>query len=287
MRRFSRFAAIDWSGAVGAVQPSIAVAVTRGQRDVGLIAPGPGWSRAAVRDWLAGLADERADMLIGLDLSMGFPFLDAGGYFPGWDHSPPDAPALWSLVDRLSAEDPHLAASSFVGHPGAARHFRQRGATGTAFAGTMGRLRITEHGQAAMGLRPYSCFNLVGAAQVGKASLTGMRVLHALRGRVPVWPFDPLPESGPVMVEIYTSLAALAAGRRAGRSKMRDAGALSDALAAFGAHAEPPARLDDHASDALVTAAWLRQVAHRDGLWSPGAMTARVARTEGWTFGVP
>src|SRR3546814_10514255 len=57
-----------------------------------------------------------------------------------------------------------------------------------------GRLRVCEHGQAAMGLSPQSCFNLVGAAQVGKSSLTCMRVLNRLRGRVPVWPFDPRSE---------------------------------------------------------------------------------------------
>ena len=51
-----------------------------------------------------------------------------------------------------------------------------------------GRFRVTEIEQARMGCKPYSNFNLVGAAQVGKSSLTGMRVLHALSGAVPVWP---------------------------------------------------------------------------------------------------
>ena len=53
-----------------------------------------------------------------------------------------------------------------------------------------------------MGCKPYSNFNLVGAAQVGKSSLTGMRVLHALGGAVRVWPVDPLPESGSVVVGV-------------------------------------------------------------------------------------
>ena len=286
MRRFTSFASVDWSGAVGGHLPSIAVAVTEGARTVRLEERPRGWSRAAVHDWLRAQAGTGTDMLIGLDLSMAFPFVDAGAYFPGWDASPGDARGLWALVERLAAGDAHFAASSFVAHDEAARHFRQRGVTGAAFAGTMGRMRVTEHGQAAMGLRPYSCFNLVGAAQVGKSSLTGMRVLHALDGRIPVWPFDPVPERGPMIIEIYTSLAALAAGRRAGRSKMRDAAALNQALAAFGAQAAVPGRLTDHASDALVTAAWLRHVAHSDGLWAPPALTDTIARTEGWTFGV-
>jgi hypothetical protein len=286
MRRFSRFACVDWSGAVGEYLPSIAVAASDGAHDLALIEQPRGWSRAGVRDWLLGLADAQADVLIGLDLSLGFPFADAGAYFPSWEQTPPDAKRLWAVIDQHSQPDPHYAASSFVAHPDIAPHFRQRGLTGAAFAGTMGRMRVTEHGQAAMGLRPYSCFNLVGAAQVGKSSLTGMRVLHQLAGRIAVWPFDPLPASGPVIVEIYTALAALAAGRQVGRSKMRDAAALTAALAAFDARAAVPEKLTDHASDALVTAAWLRQVASNAALWAPQALTHQIAQTEGWTFGV-
>jgi hypothetical protein len=286
MRRFAQFACVDWSGAVGEYLPSIAVAVCEGAHDVALIERPRGWSRAGVHDWLLALAGQQADMLIGLDLSLGFPFLDAGAYFPGWDQTPANATGLWALIDQHSQSDPHFAASHFLAHPAVAPHFRRRGQTGAAFAGTMGRLRVTELGQAAMGLRPYSCFNLVGAAQVGKSSLTGMRVLHALGGHIPIWPFDSMPDKGPVIVEIYTSLAALKAGRRAGRSKMRDGQALVEALAALGARANIPDRLTDHASDALVTAAWLRRAAGQSQLWTPAALTPAIAATEGWTFGV-
>jgi hypothetical protein len=139
-----------------------------------------------------------------------------------------------------------------------------------------------------MGLSPSSCFNLVGAAQVGKSSLSGMRVLHRLAGRVPVWPFDPVPGTGPLIVEIYTSIAARAAGLRAGRSKLRDAASLDQALAALGTRPHAPlARYDDHATDAILTAAWLRRVQCDPALWRPEALTDRIAATEGWTFGVP
>jgi hypothetical protein len=138
-----------------------------------------------------------------------------------------------------------------------------------------------------MGLSPTSCFNLVGAAQVGKSSLTGMRVLHRLAGRVPIWPFDPLPSHGPVIVEIYTTIAARAAGIRKGLSKMRDAASLDAALAKLGSEPHQPlARYDDHATDAILTAAWLRANADRPELWTPATMTAHIAQTEGWTFGV-
>ena len=181
----------------------------------------------------------------------------------------------------------HLAASSFVSHPEAARHFRQRGSLGDLHPPGRGRLRVCEHGQRRLGLSPYSCFNLVGAAQVGKSSLTGMRVLHRLPEALAIWPFDPLPPRGAVVVEIYTTLAARAAGIRPGRSKLRDGVALDTALASLGSSAhEPLARYDDHATDAIMTAAWLRRAANQAPLWEPQGLTPQIAQTEGWTFGV-
>jgi hypothetical protein len=139
-----------------------------------------------------------------------------------------------------------------------------------------------------MGLSPYSCFNLIGAAQVGKSSLTGMRVLHQLAGRVPVWPFDAIPDEGPLIVEIYTTIAARAAGIRKGLSKMRDAQALDQALSAVGSDPHIAMRsYDDHATDAILSAAWLRHVAPNLRFWTPPRLTPHIARTEGWTFGVP
>lgn len=286
MRRFTRFAAIDWSGQAVAKPAGLAVAEARDDGPA-LVTRDGGWSREAILDWLTMLADDGADMLIGLDLSPALPFADAGSYFPGWVQSPDDARALWAMVENMAADDPHLAATSVVNEPELSRHFRRHRALGDRFGQGRGRLRLCEERQRAAGFSPTSCFNLVGAAQVGKSSLTGMRVLHRLAGRIPVWPFDPLPASGPAIVEIYTTIAARAAGVRAGRSKLRDAEQLDAALAALGSppHAPSP-RYDDHATDALLSAAWLRHVAHDPALWSPPMLTPHIARTEGWTFGV-
>lgn len=285
---FDHFAVIDWSGQAVERPSGLALAHARAGDDAPvLLRPDRGWSRAAIARWLADHGNARTRMLIGMDLSPAFPFLDMGSYFPGWNASPGDAHDLWALVEALSTNDPHLSASSFVAHPQARRHFRQHRDCGDLFPGGRGRFRVCEHGQAAMRLSPYSCFNLVGAAQVGKSSLTGMRVLHGLRGLVPVWPFDPLPDNGPVIVEIYTALAARAAGLRKGLSKIRDGGTLDEALAAFDTRPHQPlARYDDHSTDALLTTAWLRRAAQDDTLWHPAALTPKIARTEGWTFGV-
>ena len=84
------------------------------------------------------------------------------------------------------------------------------------------------------------------------------------------------------------SIAALAAGRSAGAAKMRSFEAVNAALAELDSRMiEASGPLDDHSADALVSAAWLRTAAHDPALWAPAAMTPHIARTEGWTFGVP
>lgn len=287
MRSFEHFVAIDWSGAKGERQKGIAIALcTPGKDAPRLVRSGHLWSRQDVLDWLRD--DLPADALVGLDLSPGLPFDPVGGYFPGWDRSPADARALWRLIDEMSADDPHLAVGSFVDHPDARRHFRHgKHDCGDLFPPGAGRRRVTENRQPALRLSPSSCFNLVGASQVGKSSLTGMRVLHRLGDAIAVWPFDPVPERGSVIVEIYTSLAARAAGLPPGRAKMPGGAALDAALRHLGVDDHVPlAAYSDHATDAILTSAWLRLSAGRDDLWNPAGLDA-VANTEGWTFGVP
>lgn len=293
MPRFRKFACIDWSGARGQWQRGIAIAICEaGSRAPELVhPPHRHWTRPAVLDWLRTQSTAADDLLVGLDLSFALPFMDANAYFPGWANSPECAKSLWQRVDQLSAEDAHLEVSRFLAQAEIARHFRQHRACGDLFGAGRGRLRVCEaDGQALIdGINPYSCFNLVGAAQVGKSSLTGMRVLHRLGGSFPVWPFDPLPSSGPVIAEIYTSIAARASGvLPKGKSKIMDGETLDAALAQFGSdrHRTLAGGYTDHATDALLTAAWLRSVANDKGYWQPKKLTAAVAQTEGWTFGV-
>jgi hypothetical protein len=287
VKHFSHFIAIDWSGAQGNRHKSIAMAVTHAEGGPPvLVERKRGWSREEVLDVLR---DELPDnSLVGFDLGISLPFADHSAFFPGWADSPADAQALWEFIEGVCAGEEDLAAGSFVDHPKAKAYFRRHGGReGEHFGGGRGRLRVTEHAQAEQGLKPTSNFNLVGAAQVGKSSLTGMRLLQALRGHLPVWPIDPLPQTGSVVVEIYTALAARAAGRSTSRAKIRDREELDEALLALGsAPLGSTGPIDDHSADALVTAAWMRAHANRPELWSPKRMTPQIARTEGWTFGV-
>jgi len=284
--RFGHFVAIDWSGAKGERHKGIAVAMARqGKATPQIVRPGHRWSR---EDVLAFLRDDLPDdALVGMDLGISLPFADRGGFFPGWPDSPMNARDLWALIDAICDGEPHLGVSALVDHPELSAWFRRHGGReGVAFGGGAGRFRVTELAQRRLGCKPYSNFNLVGAAQVGKSSLSGMRMLHRLGAATSVWPVDCLPDKGPVVCEIYTTIAAMAAGRTASRSKMRSAETLNEALAALGSAPSGLANpLDDHTCDAVVTAAWLRNAAHDPRLWQPRELTPEIARTEGWTFG--
>lgn len=289
MRRFENFACVDWSGARTERPPGIAVATIGRAGPPALLNPDPRWSRDDVRNWLLRLAEGGENILIGFDLSMALPFHDLGCYFPKWTESPRDARSLWRMIEQLSEDDPWMGAGQVLRHPEIRRHFRHgKGDVGDLFAGGAGRLRKVERYQRETGqASSASCFNLVGAAQVGKSSLTGMRLLHQLDGAIPVWPFDPVPQTGPVIIEIYTTIAALAAGVPRGRSKVRDRQGLENALGQLGIPS--PARLDrydDHRTDAMITAAWMKQASTDPRLWAPPEMTDEVAQKEGWTFGV-
>ncbi|GAA0470173.1 hypothetical protein GCM10009096_08840 [Parasphingorhabdus litoris] len=289
MRRFSQFTCIDWSGAKTERPNGIAVATINRDGPPKLISPEPRWSREDIRNWLFHAAKTEQDMLIGFDLSMSLPFHDIGCYFPQWEDSPSRAIDLWHLVDQSSNDDPHLNILSFLEHPQAARHFRHsRDHVGDLFTGGTGRLRVVEQYQRETGqANSASCFNLVGAAQVGKSSLTGMRMLHQLDGAIPIWPFDPIPETGPLIIEIYTTIAALAAGLPKGKSKIRDRVGLEAALQVLGAPSPGPlSQYDDHSTDALITAAWMKNASRDKRLWHPTKLTNEIAQKEGWTFGV-
>jgi len=286
-RNFDNFVVIDWSGANVARPKGLAIAYAeRGRAAPSLLIPENGWTRQSILEWLLRHAEAGTNMLVGVDLSPALPFVDHDCYFPGWSESPKSALQLWSMVDQLAESDRHLAVSSFLNHPEVYRHFRHHNGCGDLFEGGSGRLRACERAQKVMGLVPSSCLNLVGAAQVGKSSLTGMRVLNRLRGKIPVWPFEPLGKSGPAIVEIYTSLAAREGGIPKGRSKVYDPLTLDRVLKEFDSTAH--AKLDkytDHATDAILTAAWLRKVAGEPARWSPKGLTRKIAATEGWTFG--
>jgi hypothetical protein len=288
--RFTRFAAIDWSGAKGRRHKGIAVAMCdAGTGAPVLVRPGHAWSRTEVLEWLLETA-AGAPTLFGFDFSFAPPIAERGEYLPGESGVPGEAKAFWAYVDAACADE-DLGAASFL-ERAHRRHF-YFGAADGAKRDFLHHRACEQAFNATGGGKASTLYDAIGAAQVAKASFAGMRLLHALEGKVPVWPFDfaqdgpmdPLPASGSLVVEIYTRVFIRVADL-SGR-KVRDPALLDAALGALGAapcRAEGPLR--DHDSDVLIAAAGLRRIAPVRAYWTPARLTPALARTEGWTFGV-
>ena len=278
---FATTVAIDWSGAKGRRHKGIAIAEARGDDAPQLVRPGHVWSRTEVLDWLIDRAATEPT-LFGFDFSFAPPLIERGAYFPGEKDVPTEARALWAYVDRC-APDEDLGAASFLeqvhrshfyfgiadGVKANFVHFRQ--------------CDIALNAQG--GRKTASAYDAIGAAQVAKASFAGMRLLHHLDRRVPIWPMDPLRPNSSAVVEIYTRIYLRNAGLPG--HKVRTAAALDAALVALGSL---PAALDhaptDHQSDALITAAGMRAHLAHPAAFAPADLTPAIACSEGWTFGV-
>lgn len=282
MRNFSAYVAIDWSGAKGKRHKGIAIAEARGNAAPRLIRPGHVWSRVEVLAWLRRRA-AKEPTLFGFDFSFAPPLIERGEYLPGEADVPGTARQFWRYVDSR-CDDEDLGAASFL-ETAHRRHFYFGIADGVKadfvrFRQCDARLNATG------GRKTASAYDAIGAAQVAKASFSGMRLLHRLDGKVAIWPMDPLPSHGSAVVEIYTRIYL----RRAGMTgaKLRSRHELNRALGGLGS---PPARLrfepNDHQTDAIVTAAGMRQLAISEpSAFDPKGLTRAIAQGEGWTFGV-
>ncbi|HET9220468.1 MAG TPA: hypothetical protein VFR18_26050, partial [Terriglobia bacterium] len=136
---------------------------------------------------------------------------------------------------------------------------------------------------------PDSVYKLLGSKQVGKASLTGIRVLNQIRSghktRVSFWPLEEIHSS--VIVEIYPTLFRKSATGSTG--KLRSLSGLNTALAHF--ESNPLSRrglteFSDHETDALLSVAGLRRFAALPSMWIVDDARRPLARREGWIFGV-
>jgi len=280
--RFANYVAIDWSGAKGRRHKGIAIAEARGDSAPRLIRPNHVWSRFEVMRWVADRAPKEPT-LFGFDFSFAPPIVERGEYLLGEPDIPKNAREFWAYVDEL-CRDEDLGAASFL-EDVHRRHFYFGIADGVKADFVRFRqcdARLNAQG----GRKTASAYDAIGAAQVAKASFSGMRLLHQIDGKVAIWPMDPVPVNGSAVVEIYTRIYL----RRAGMpgSKLRSRAALNLALEGLGS---PPARLrfepNDHQTDALVTAAGMRALARDEPrAFDPQGLTPAIARSEGWTFGV-
>ena len=176
-----------------------------------------------------GCGARRRHRLVGFDFSFAPPIAERGEYLPGERGIPSSAREFWAYVDRR-CEDEDLGAASFL-ERAHRRHFYFGIADGVK-ARFMHFRQCDARLNAQGGRKTASAYDAIGAAQVAKASFSGMRLLHRLDGRVAIWPMDPLPGQGSAVVEIYTRIYLRRAGLRG--TKLRTRAELDLALNALG-----------------------------------------------------
>ncbi|WP_321389991.1 hypothetical protein [Emcibacter sp.] len=285
------FTAVDWTGAKGNRHSSIAVAeISAGESAPREVLPSQGrWSRQAVADWILDLADRGKSALIGFDFSFGLPYADVGAYFPEQPSDYGAAADFWGFVEEKTAAEKDFYAGPLVRDAELEAYFHRPGLKGERYEK---RLRLCEKENLAQGFGwSESCFHLIGPSQVGLASLSGMRMLRYLKEKNPeisIWPWDEFNPDGITIIEIYARIFRIMGGQ--GSLKLRDMSSLNQALAALGSSPVDRGlsdnRLTDHLTDALVTAAGLKAIAHDPACWSPRTATREALRFEGWTFGI-
>jgi len=281
---FDRFIAVDWSGAKGKSYKGIAVAeCLKGSEAPTLVAPpGHRWKRSQFVEWLSTYHDPHARILVGIDCSFALP-AEMASQLLGDGYSAFD---LWSYIDTISLLQGDFCASEFVTHNDHRHLYWHSGTRPPDFVESH---RATEKACAHNKLgHPQSTLKLIGSKQVGKASLAGMRVLHALKRRLgndfAVWPFEPIDGARIVCVEIYPRLFLRMAGHGNGKAAASD---ISNCLAELGSLPfNGSAALSDHDTDALVSAAGLRAIVDDHDNWQPKTLDSLAIRAEGWIFGV-
>jgi hypothetical protein len=288
MINFDRYIGIDWTGAKTPIlNNSIAVAeCLKGQKSPHLI-KGP-WSRDKVARFIETKLEVSDRTLIGIDCNFGYAASILHEQL-GQDSTAFD---LWHKVNSLNVDQPNFFAGKFWSHHEFRKYFWTEGKMPVGFA--MPR-RVTEQvcGESGHGW-PESPFKMIGAKQVGKGGLAGMRLAHNLKlkhgDKIAIWPFDPpllWNKARIIITEIYPRQFIRRAGY--GHKKLRHIGELNSALATLGSSPVKNMIITDHDTDALIAAAGLRYLCGAadnipDALANPPAKRETLA-CEGWIFG--
>ncbi len=289
MRNFDCFVGIDWTGAKSPVKTkSIAVA----QCERGRISPQlirKSWSRQSVGDYIETIIENGKRTLIGIDCNFGY----AQSIIEKQIGHGKKAFDLWQCVEKYCANDTNFFAGSFWDHPEYTSYFWQQGKKPEYFLMPK---RFTEMlcGESGYGW-PESPFKLIGAKQVGKGGLAGMRLAHYLKEKHPtdvaIWPFDDNEKCNKAMVvitEIYPRQFIRRAGY--GSQKIRNHDDLNSILLALKAEKFKAHYHSDHDTDAIIAAAGLRFLCGDlesipKPLSNPHANRV-LLQAEGWIFGV-
>lgn len=285
---FDRYFGIDWSGAKSPIKTnSIAVAHCEQSSSTPPVAITEKLSRTDVFELIAKqLTHSIGRSFIGIDCNLGYcahiaqkqvtqniNFLE-----------------LWRTVDNVNKAETNFFAGRFWNHVNYSKYFWQGGKQPSWFKLHELR-RETEKQSVKKNIgTPESPFKLIGAKQVGKGGLAGMRVLYSLKQRygdcLAIWPFEQhLIDTAKVVVsEVYPRLFIRHAGF--GNRKIRRVEDLNQILSHFQTKPyDTNVVLNDHLSDAIISSAGLRWFLN--GRYSLlKELPKKATELEGWIFGV-
>jgi hypothetical protein len=187
-----RVVAIDWSGRSGPAQRR---ALWLGEaRDGELVRLGGGRTRDELVGLLIAEAERDSHLVVGLDFASSLP----AWYVRERALSPQ---TLWSALaaEALTPAMRRLGLAAWMNRPEPPFWTTREG---RALLAGRQPFRRTELEIRSPGVQPKSVFQLVGAGQVGRGSLYGMKALHRLGAAgFHVWPFEPA--GFPLVVEIF------------------------------------------------------------------------------------
>jgi hypothetical protein len=296
---FERFIGIDWSGAARPSGQQVYVAEAHRQdARITVQSVVRARDRSAVESYLRGDAlahapawsdwpgprplDRRARRIVAMDFAFGFPTeFRIPGLEGAWRW---DELAGWAA--RVEGDGRNGSLESLRGvieqTDALAGQFRLRAGD----AALMHKRLTDSHAPG----RPESVFHLIGPSQVGLGSITGIAMLHRLRGveGLALWPFDTperLEAAAAVLVEIFPRMW-LAAGTRKNQlpGRVRQLQAWQHDGVAFRNDAELAVASSGDALDAVAAAIGAARSCYR--LPSPDSLPGVARRREGWIAGV-
>ncbi len=293
MKNFDGFVGVDWSGAKNPVRTlNIAVAICDRENPSPKLVKNAdtAWSREAVLQWLVEQAVKNKRLLVGIDCNFGYARSVGQKQF-GRNYTYRD---LWRAVENANLQNNNFFAGGFWENPRYSSAFWTTGKMPKGF--TMPK-RETEHACHKTGYgTPESPFKLIGAKQVGKGGLAGMRMLMHLKAilgnDLAIWPFENDTDGATLVItEIYPRFFIRKAGY--GTKKITDNKDVYSILSHFGADIDNlGAEVSDHEADAVIAAAGLYDVCGSrpyvpENFSNPENMSPEAALQEGWIFGVP
>ena len=285
MKNFDVFIGIDWSGAKAPIRTkSIAVATIKKEQDqVALLDIR---SRMEVFEFIKGLSHLEERAFIGIDCNFGYAASIVEKQF-GTKAKYLD---LWDVVERTSASHSNFFAGGFWESAKYKDYFWTEGKKPDGFEMPK---RHTEIACADQNYgNPESPFKLIGAKQVGKGGLAGMRMAYALKeslgSKVCIWPFENHYDKAQIVIsEIYPRQFIKRVGL--GNKKLNGE-TLQEALQYYDVNGFK-GEVTDHDADALITAAALKKLCGNqdyipDTFLIPTTKNSSIKEKEGWIFGV-